>query len=138
MMKVGMLMSVCLSLASPAWAEDWSVKNDKGLLIHKLASGDIALTVVCDPNGAYQPPEVFMMVEENGRKLEAGQLAVSRDGETARLNIVGAAIVARTDAGSWNKALGWLMDGGAVGFSTGNVEASVPAGAVFKNTCLIK
>lgn len=137
-MKKTLLVAAFIAAGSPVFAAPWKVENDKGLLVHRLDAKPLKLMMVCDPDGAYIPPQVFMMIDVQAKRVESGNLSVTRDGETVALPIENGGISAKDNPDIWNKAVGWLLDGGAVDLSAGGKAVSIAASAPMQNPCLIK
>ncbi len=137
-MKKTLLVAAFIAAGSPVFAAPWKVENDKGLLVHRLDAKPLKLMMVCDPDGAYIPPQVYMMVTAGAKSLEAGDVTIRRADESVVLKIRAEVILARDNPDAWNKAVGWLLDGGAVDLSAGGKTVSVTAGGPMQNPCLIK
>lgn len=111
--------------ACPAVAAQWDVTNDKGLLIHRLKAEDLRVTVVCDPEGAFTPPQNYLFVEQNGKRVETGVLNVSGDDRTVALPIEGAAVLPSENVEGWNTSMKLLFGGGAVTLALGQASVAV-------------
>ena len=122
--------------AVPAYAEAWKIENDKGLVIHNLNAAPFQLTLVCDPDGAFIPPQNYMLVKLSGKELKSGTLEVEQGDETASLKIEAAAILAKNDAAEWNAATNLLFAGGAVTLKADAKELRVELEPVSGNPCL--
>lgn len=111
--------------ACPAIAAQWDVTNDKGLLIHRLKAEDLRVTVVCDPEGAFSPPQNYLFVEQNGQRVETGTLNVSGGDRTVTLPIEGAAVLPSENVEGWNASMKLLFGGGAVTLALGQASVAV-------------
>ena len=111
------------SVAGQAAATQWDVTTDKGLVVHRLTADTIRLTVVCDPEGAFTPPQNYLFVEQSGQRVEAGELAVSGGDSAVSLPIEGAAALPTGNVESWNTAMNLLFGGGLLTLAVGELSA---------------
>lgn len=124
--------------AIPAAAEAWKLRNDKGLVIFSLDAAPFDLTLVCDPEGAFIPPQIYMLVDINGKRLESGVLEVAQGDHTVRLNVEHFAIVPARPDFEWNTATRLLFGGRTLMLKAGARERSLELRAVQGNPCLTR
>jgi len=111
--------------AVPAAAEQWDVTKDKSLVVHRLSADDLRMTVVCDPEGAFSPPQNYLFVERRGQRVETGELTVSGGDDTVNLPIIGAAAVPTGNVEDWNTATDMLFGGRGFNLAVGDVAAQL-------------
>ena len=110
--------------AVPAGAEQWDVTKDKSLVVHRLAATDLRMTVVCDPEGAFSPPQNYLFVERRGQRVETGQLTVSEGDDSVNLPIIGAAAVPTGNVENWNRG---VFPASRFGAATSDEVSTVPS-----------
>lgn len=128
------IASLFAAAAVPAGAEQWDVTKDKSLVVHRLAATDLRMTVVCDPEGAFSPPQNYLFVERRGQRVETGQLTVSEGDESVNLPIIGAAAVPTGNVENWNRGMDMLFGGRGVNVAVGEVAAQLQAERI-ANVC---
>lgn len=108
------------STAGQVAAVQWDVSNDKGLVVHRLADDALRLTVVCDPDGAFSPPQEYAIFEQSGQRVEGGEVVISRGDTAATLVVVGGSAIPFDNEQAWSAAVSMLLAGGPVNISLGN------------------
>lgn len=111
--------------ATQAPAAQWNVSDNKGLSVHHLATENLRLTVVCDPNNAFSPPQDYIIIEFDGQRVEEGELTITRGDDTATVVVEGASVLPAGNEQGWNAATSMLFAGGPVTVSVGGAAALV-------------
>lgn len=108
------------STAGQVAAAQWDISNDKGLVVHRLAADAMRLTVVCDPERAYSPPQEYAIFELSGKRVEGGEVVISRGDTAATLVVVGGSAIPSDNEQAWSAAVSMLLTGGPVNVNLGN------------------
>lgn len=129
-----------LSLAGaaiPVSAAQWQSTEDKGLFEYTLQEGTARLELVCDPEGAWLPPEFHVVVTPApGQFLEGTTIEVRTETETQTFPLSGGSIVSR-DPEVWNKVVETLAKPGPITFSASGQDVSFTIEDELKADCTI-
>ena len=111
-------------LASPVGAAEWQSAEDKGIFLHTIQDGTARLELVCDPEGAWLPPEFHVVVTPApGQFLEGTTIEVCTETETQTFPLSGGSIVSR-EPEVWNKVVAILAKSGPITFSAGGQDVA--------------
>ena len=111
-------------LAFPVGAGEWKSEEDKGLFLHTIQDGTARLELVCDPEGAWLPPEYHVVVTPApGQFLQGTSIEVRTETETQTFPLSGGSIVGR-EPEVWNKVVATLAKPGPITFSAGGKDVA--------------
>ena len=118
-------------------AAEWQSAEDKGIFLHTIQEGTARLELVCDPEGAWLPPEFHVVVTPApGQFLEGTTIEVCTETETQTFPLSGGSIVSR-DPEVWNKVVATLSKPGPITFSAGGQDVSFNIEDELKADCAI-
>lgn len=124
-------------LALPVSAAEWQSVEDKGIFLHTIQEGTARLELVCDPEGAWLPPEYHVVVTPApGQFLEGTTIEVRTETETQTFPLSGGSIVSR-EPEVWNKVVAILAKSGPITFSAGGQDVSFIIEDELKADCTI-
>lgn len=116
-MKAQLAALALLVPASAAHAVGWSSGQDRGIPFYSFGAGTLNLTIACDPEGIYQPPQQYIQATIAGKPVD-GAVSLSGNGEDVTLPFEsGTAFRQAVQPETWNKAMTVLH--GPDGFSFG-------------------
>ena len=96
---------VFFASATAAHATGWSAGQDRGIPFYKLESGPVSITVACDPEGIYDPPQTYLQASVAGKPLDGG-VSLQGGGEKVTLPFEsGTAFRQSMEPETWNKAM---------------------------------
>lgn len=121
--RVGAFLAASLfALCGSVAAKDWSETTNKGLAIFEWKARTTRLLLVCDPDGVFDPPQIYFMATINGRRAESGVIHLESGGKSTDLSVVGAAVLAKDAPSKWNNAIDMLFGGKPVGITNGGIS----------------
>lgn len=126
---------ICASTSSIASAAAWEVTDDKGLQIHRLTVDSLRLTLTCDPEGLYSPPQNFALVDHLSQRVETGTLTVTSGEQAISLTIDGGSILPSHNTEAWNEGVAILLGSAPYTVQVGDVSASVTVEGNPRNVC---
>ena len=104
-------------------AAAWTSGFDRGITYHTLKVDALELTLACDPNGAYDPPQDYVVASLEGRFVDgAATFGSSTDSVTVGFQ-QGNGLKRQMGDNEWNKLLSILSS--AEGFSFMHNKKSV-------------
>lgn len=112
----GFCAAVLLASCGAAGAAEWTETDDKGLRLHALQDGTTTISLVCDSDGLWEPPEYHLVLQDGGGGFGTGEIQVSKDELTLTLALSGGAILS-TDRTAWNVLIDLLSKPGPVTFA---------------------
>ena len=137
MRKFVILAAFLSVLALPVGAGEWKSEENKGIFLHTIQEGTARLELVCDPEGAWLPPEFHVVVTPApGQFLEGTTIEVRTETETQTFPLSGGSIVSR-DPEVWNKVVATLAKPGPITFSAGGQDVSFTIEDELKADCTI-
>lgn len=124
-------------MALPVGAAEWQSVEDKNLFLHTIQEGTARLELVCDPEGAWLPPEYHVVVTPApGQFLEGTTIEVRTETETQTFPLSGGSVVSR-EPEVWNKVVATLSKPGPITFSAGGQDVSFTIEDELKADCTI-
>lgn len=96
---------VFFASASAAHAAGWSSGQDRGIPFYNLDAGSVSITVACDHEGIYDPPQQYVQASVAGKPLD-GKASLKGGGEEVTLPFEsGTAFRQSMQSETWNKAM---------------------------------
>lgn len=125
------VMALC-TLAAPAFA--WDETTDfRGLHIYTVSSDGIALTAVCDPDGAFIPPTNHLQVEVQGQPLE-GPYSLKSEAHTFTGTMIAGAAISRDEA-EWDDVIAVLQGGSTIELIASDETYKIDTGSPLPVAC---
>lgn len=130
-MKYCLITALCL-LSGPAFA--WTETKDfRGLHVYEATGEGVALSVVCDPDGAMIPPENHLMMtvqEEN----YSGDYQIKSSERSFEGKIQNGTLVS-TDGDPWNEVIAVLRSGSEIDLSINGMSFALNTDQPFPVEC---
>lgn len=102
------LAALALLLPTVAQAAAWSSGTDRGVPFYTLNSEGLSLTIACDPDAVYAPPQNYIQASVSGRPVD-GSVTISNGSNRVALPFeAGTAFKEAMQPETWNKAISIL------------------------------
>ena len=130
-MKHCLIAALCL-LSGPAFA--WTETKDfRGLHVYEASGEGVALSVVCDPDGAMIPPENHLMMTVQGESY-SGDYQIKSSERSFEGNIQNGTLVS-TDGDPWNEVIAVLRSGSEIDLSINGMSYALNTDQPFPVEC---
>ncbi|AZY95557.1 hypothetical protein EOJ32_17310 (plasmid) [Paracoccus sp. Arc7-R13] len=130
--RIATAVMVFCAVAAPAFA--WDETTDfRGLHIYTASADGIALTAVCDPDGAFIPPTNHLQVDIQGQWLK-GPYTLESEGNTFAGTMIAGTAVSR-DKADWQQIIAILQSGSELKLTAGDQTYQVNTGTPFPVSC---
>lgn len=135
MLKPITVFAFLTAAAQAAAATGWTTTSDKGIELHQIAADHVQVTIVCDPNGVWEPAEFHMTIKVGGAAIPAGKASISSGEATADLQVYDGGNIVKTD--TWPELMAVFQSNEEKHLAYGNqaVNFVIPA---FTADCLPK
>ena len=131
-MKKSLIAALCL-LSGPAFA--WNETKDfRGLHIYETAGDGIQISVVCDPDGAIEPPENHIVITAGGQP-RTGEYVIGAADRTFAGTVIDGTLI-KSDGKLWTDALAVLSNDSKISVSIDEAEYSLDTGLPLISTCI--
>lgn len=97
--------ALAIMLPAAAQAAVWSSGTDRGVPFYSLNSQGLSLTIACDPDDVYQPPQNYIQLSVSGRPVD-GSATISSGNNSVTLPFeAGTAFKEAVSPEAWEKAI---------------------------------
>lgn len=129
---------VLLLATTSAHAADWSVTNDKGVIVHTLKQPPYRIVLLCDPDKLWEDEGMHarntLMLWKNDDNLR-GPLKITNDGKSVTLAQAGVSINKSDNEADFIIGTDMLLSGKKSDLEIDGNTISITAKAVNPNTC---
>lgn len=126
-------LAVILSLAAHA-ALAWEASEDfRGLQLYSVTDGPITLNLVCDPNGAFQPPSNHLAIKKADAGLD-GPYRLTSEAASYEGILVGGTDIS-TGNKHWPDLIAVLKSGETLTLSLNGQDFDLDTASAFSATC---
>ena len=116
-------------------AASWNSGFDRGITYHVLKEGALELTLACDPNGAYDPPQDYLVVSMEGRFVD-GPATFEGQGKNVTIAFQqGNGLKRQMEEGAWNKLLTIISSPEGFSFMHNNESVKVTLANQLQHDC---
>lgn len=130
-MKHCLITALCL-LSDPAFA--WTETKDfRGLHVYEASGEGVALSVVCDPDGAMIPPENHLMMTVQGENY-SGDYHIKSSERSFEGKIQNGTLVS-TEGDPWNEVIAVLRSGSEIDLSINGMSFALNTDQPFPVEC---
>lgn len=129
------ILAAMILLPATAQAATWTSDFQRGINYYGVKDGALELTLTCDPNGAYSPPQNFMKAFMDGRVVD-GSGTLQSDGQTVTIGFEqGTAFKQETEDGAWKMALSIISSPEGFSFTHNNQSVKVTPSNQLQHDC---
>lgn len=119
------IVAAMILLPAAAQAAAWTSGFDRGITYHALKEGALELTLACDPNGAYDPPQDYVVASMEGRFVD-GPATFEGQGENVTITFqLGNGLKRQMGDGAWNKLLTIISSSEGFSFTHNNESVKI-------------
>lgn len=118
-----------------AQAAAWTSGFDRGITYYTLKESALELTLACDPNGAYDPPQDYVVASMEGRFVD-GPATFEGQGENVTIAFQqGNGLKLQMEDEAWNKLLSIVSSPEGFSFMHNNESLKVTLANQLQHDC---
>lgn len=134
-MKPPIAAVVFLFSAVAAHASGWASGQDRGIPFYKLDAGSVSITVACDHEGIYDPPQQYLQASIAGKPVEGDVSLRGSDREAILPFESGTAFRQSMQSETWDKAMTILRGSEAFLFDRHSIDINDGPPEQFAQDC---